>query len=338
MKVRYFLSRIKKLWNGIDIYIDPNFSWLKKMFITFDFFISVLIYGAGVNDYFQYKFYKRRHSARKEFIVYKKRMKIVKTFNNKSDRAIFDSKEKFNQVFEKFIVRDWLYVPDSNFNSFEKFIERVPKFIAKPTKGSHGKGVKIINTTEVHNKKELFEELVRDDAIIEELIIQNDELSKFNPTSVNSIRVVTLLCPDNKVRIMTANLRMGNGKKSADNFHHDGIAALLDVKTGTVITNGVDRNLKEYIYHPYTGKQIVGFKIPYWEAVVKTVSEAAKIVPTVGYVGWDIAIGKKGNIYIIEGNAAADPDISQIPDQIGKWPLYKKFVYEKMRQVRNEQK
>ena len=36
---------------------------------------------------------------------------------------------------------------------------------------------------------------------------------------------------------------------------------------------------------------------------------------------------ENGKICIIEGNCTADPDITQMPDQVGKWPKYKKELY-----------
>ena len=41
-----------------------------KIFI--DFWISVLVLGAGINDYFQYNFYKISYAERKTFIVGRK--------------------------------------------------------------------------------------------------------------------------------------------------------------------------------------------------------------------------------------------------------------------------
>ena len=46
----------------------------------------------------------------------------------------------------------------------------------------------------------------------------------------------------------------------------------------------------------------------------------------VRYVGWDVVYTENEDFIIIEGNSASDPDITQIPDLIGKWPLYKKFI------------
>lgn len=329
MSSKYIIEKLKKLWNRMDIYIQPNPKWYLKFVIILDFLISIPIYGLGINDYLQYEFYKKRHADRKTFVVHRKRMKIVKTFNREDNRVIFDNKEKFNEVFTEYIGREWLDMKVSNFTSFKNFVNKLDKFIVKPSAGSHGKGISFIHVNEIKDLKKLYEDLKEEGALLEEVISQHEEMSEFNPTSVNTLRVVTLLCPDNKVRVMTANLRMGNGKRYADNFHHNGIASLLDVETGIVITMGIDRDFNRYILHPYSGKQIIGFQVPYWENVVEKCKQAAKVMPTVGYVGWDVAIGSKGKIYIIEGNAAADPDISQMPDQIGKWPLYEKFVKER---------
>ena len=53
---------------------------------------------------------------------------------------------------------------------------------------------------------------------IRRMYTQHHELSEFNPTSVNTLRIVTVLCPDNNVKIMTADLRLGRKGKVADNF------------------------------------------------------------------------------------------------------------------------
>src|SRR5699024_2844236 len=198
-----------------------------------------------------------------------------------------------------------------------------------PIGESHGKGISIVEIKRETDLVSLYKELKNENSIIEELIVQHKDLAEFNPTSVNTLRVVTLFCPDGEVRVMTANLRVGNGLRYADNFHHNGIATLLNVNTGIVVTSGIDMNFNRYMIHQVSGKQIIGFKVPYWDEVVKTVKKVAKVTPTVGYVGWDVAIGENGEIIILEGNAAADPDISQMPDQIGKWPLYEPFVLEK---------
>lgn len=324
--MRYYIDRLKKIGRMLDTHIDEELSLLQKAFIICDLGISVVIYGSGINDYFQYKFYKRRHIDKKTFIVYRKRMKIIKTMNAEIDRRIFDNKTTFNKTFSAYIKRNWLDMSTTSLEEFKNFCRCNNKFIVKPSDGSHGKGIRIESVKGKEKIKPLYNELKRENALIEEVITQHRELREFNPTSVNTIRVVTLLKNSEEVEIKTANFRMGNGERFADNFHHNGIASLLDVDRGIVITPGIDMMLNQFIIHPKSGKQIIGYQIPHWNEVVATVKEAAKVVPTVKYIGWDVVIGDDGNIIIIEGNAAADPDISQMPDQIGKWPLYKDVV------------
>src|SRR5699024_2002682 len=263
-----------------------------------------------------------------KFIVHRKRMRIVNTCNDLQDREIFNHKSQFNEIFTDYIGRDWRDLNQCTYEEFYEFTEKHNKFIVKPTEGSHGKNIYFQTIDKETDIEKLYSKVKSEKALVEEIVVQNDIIGEFNPSSVNTLRVVTLLDKNNDPKIMIANLRMGRGYRVADNFHHHGIATLLDVETGIIKTSGIDGEGKRYLYHPITGKQIVGFKVPYWKDVCTTVKEAAKLIPTVRYVGWDVAVGKDGRIYIIEGNSAADPDVSQLPDQIGKWPLYEPYIEE----------
>lgn len=325
-KLEYIKERFKKINYMMNNFIEDDLNIFQKALVIGDLGLSILVYGAGITDYFQYQFYKRRPIDKNKFIVHRKRMRIVNTCNDKEDREIFNHKSRFNEIFTDYIGRDWKDLDNCTYEEFCDFAKKHKKFIVKPMEGSHGKGIYFETIDENSDLNKIYEKIKSEKALIEEIIVQNDEIAEFNPSSVNTLRVVTLLDKDNNPRVMTANLRMGRGDRVADNFHHHGIASLLDVETGIVKTSGIDGKAERYLYHPISGKQIVGFKIPYWEQVTKTVKEAAKVIPTVRYVGWDVAVGKDGRIYIVEGNSAADPDISQLPDQIGKWPLYEPYI------------
>ena len=53
-------------------------------------------------------------------------------------------------------------------------------------------------------------------------------MARFNKSSVNTLRVTTLVCADGSVKVVTAVFRVGRQGKVADNFHHYGLAALID--------------------------------------------------------------------------------------------------------------
>ena len=107
------------------------------------------------------------------------------------------------------------------------------------------------------------------------------------------------------------------------------MAALLDLDSGMVTLPAADKNGDTYECHPYTGKKIVGFKIPMWDKILSTVCSAAKVMPRVGYVGWDVALSQD-SIQLIEGNCFPGHDILQLPaytpDKIGLMPRVEKFL------------
>ena len=50
------------------------------------------------------------------------------------------------------------------------------------------------------------------------------------------------------MKIMTADLRLGRKGKVADNFHHNGIASLIDVDTGIIYTMGIDKTEEDIFF------------------------------------------------------------------------------------------
>lgn len=326
MNKNYVTERLHKINYMMENFVEEDLNFFQKILIVFDLGFNMLRYRAGITEYFQYHFYKKKHIDKKKYIVYKDRVHIDRICNDPKARLIFDNKAQFNTKFNDYIGRDWLEVSKSSFEEFNEFLLKYKSVIIKPIDASLGMGIHSINIDEVNNMQETYHKLKHENVLAEEIIKQNDEIAEFNPSSVNTLRVVTLIDDEGTVHIMTGNLRIGRGNRIADNFHHRGIASLVDVDTGIVKSTGIDGNDDRYVLHPVTGKQIVGFKVPYWKKVKETVIEAARVISDVKYVGWDVAIGKEGDICLIEGNPSANPDINQIPDQVGKKPLYKPFV------------
>lgn len=324
---------------GIKAYIKNHiskYSLLKNMFIGettklesvkifLDFCITVIVLGAGINDYFQYNFYKKDYSEREKFIVGRKWKKILITCNGSTKIDLFDNKLKFNNKFNEFLKRDWLDIDNSKYEDFVDFISNHEIFFLKQNIGSGGNGISKHKSKEIKDLKEFYKKIKGKSFMLEESIVQHESLAEFNPSSVNTIRVVTIRDKD-KVHIMDAILRMGNGEKSTDNFHQHGLAMKLDVKTGEVVSKAIDKSNNKYVGHPISHKKLLGYKVPYWEKVLDVVTRASKISNKVRYVGWDIAILESGEVSIIEGNCSADPDITQMPKQIGRWEDYKKVI------------
>jgi hypothetical protein len=80
------------------------------------------------------------------------------------------------------------------------------------------------------------------------------------------------------------------------------------------------------ILHPYTNRQIIGFEIPRWKEIKRTIEEAAFVVPTVRYVAWDVVVNNVGAICIIEGNHKGCFNLQEGIDLIGKKSKYEKLL------------
>lgn len=303
----------------------PGINVIRRYRIFCDVVWASLLYGGSIDDYFLYDFYYRSHASRKRFNVWRKRRRIINICNQKESRIIFNSKALFNKTFTAFINRDWLNTKECSSAEFAAFAAKHRRFFAKPVIGSFGAGARIVDTAG-QDLVALFAQLAKEGLLLEEIIRQHSAMAEFHPASVNGLRIMSLLEADGTIGIKTATFRCGNEGNCADNLFQMGIASAVDTETGIVTSTGVDIKSRRYIRHPFTGKVIVGFQIPFWQDILAAVTAAAQVVPTIRYVGWDVAVGEDGGIIIIEGNCAADADLTEMPDRRGKWPLYRDKV------------
>lgn len=331
MKIIPLKKRINSFKEGIERHFPDGVSPQLKRYIALNFIWEKIIYRTRFTDYMQYEYYRYSSHVRREFISEQRRLIIDDVFNTKSGDEIFNEKMVFNEKFSAFINRDWLNAENASYQEFCDFVLKHPVFFGKPKDGSLGRGAGVFNIHDERNPERFFCELKDRKMLLEEIIHQHIELAEFNDTSVNTLRVVSVLRPNGEVSLISADLRLGRKGKTSDNFHNQGIASLIDIESGLVYTSGIDKTNRRYLFHPDSGKQIIGYHVPCWETVKNTVKKAAKVVPEVHYVGWDIAIGKNGEIYIVEGNCCADPDVTQMPDGIGKWPLFEPLLAEARR-------
>ena len=83
------------------------------------------------------------------------------------------------------------------------------------------------------------------------------------------------------------------------------MVAGIDEKTGVIDTQGFDEALNKYETHPNTGVRILGFQIPNWKELTQIVTTLALDMPTVKFMGWDMALSKNGWC-VMEANADGD--------------------------------
>lgn len=318
-------SRIKKIQYWKKVSFGDDIPLIKKIHIDIDLFVSMIIVGNHIDEYFKYGLFKKAYSIRRQFILDRQRNIFRKRCNDEKKSRLFDDKAAFNKMFDKYLGREWIDTATCSFKEYREFIERNPNAFYKPADGSFGIGIGILDVSKKNDSLEIFNELKQEKMILEEQISQIMEMKNYNQSTINTIRIVTLIDNTGKTRIMAAVFRSGRKGELADNFHHRGLAAKVDIETGIVESDAVDNELKHYKEHPDSKLLIKGFQIPMWDQAINMCLEAASVVPEVRYVGWDVALTPKGPS-IIEGNCNADPDITQMPLDKGVWDEYRKLI------------
>lgn len=297
-----------------------------RLFIFFDIIICAFKYKSGYVDYLSFGFYDLNAKQRKTFLTRGKNNMYVKMLNKKEKWYIFDEKQEFNKLFDDYLKRDWIYL-DNNLEEFERFLSNKKYIIVKPTNNSGGIGVEKINVSDFNSSKDLYNHLIeRKQLLVEEVITQHEKLNYLHPTSVNTIRIITIRQGEN-ISFVTAFLRIGNGKV-VDNTCSGGMLTMIDLKTGKTLYPACDAALNSFEKHPITGVEIANFQIPFWKESLEFTRGLAKIVDDVNYIAWDIAITDKGPV-VVEGNPYPGYYYQfpiHTPNKIGVVPVFESIL------------
>ena len=145
--------------------------------------------------------------------------------------------------------------------------------------------------------------------IIQEKFEQHPDLAKLNPTSVNTIRVLSYRS-NNEIKILYAVIRIGRKGKVVDNETSGGIKADIDLQTGRI--KGVAFGNPQEKTMPQTDSGVVldNYLIPKFPSVLEFVKSLHERLPYFNLIGWDISVDKNGNPAMIEWNRAAE--LSQV--------------------------
>lgn len=294
-----------------------------------------LKYGAGYTDYELNAWYDLNAEQRKTYITRGINNSIIKKCNDPSSYHLFNNKDEFNEIFDDCLDRRWIKISDSSpeeFNRFEKFLDGLKYIIIKPLDECCGRGVEKLCVDDFSSAQELFDRILHSrtgEILVEECIVQHSEMSRIYPCSVNTLRIVTLLDDSGDPHIIYAVMRMGNNGSVVDNLNAGGITAPIDVEKGLISGVGFDKKMNYYDTHPYTNVKIEGFKIPLWEEAKALVLESSKRVPSIRYVGWDVAITADKAIFV-EANQHPGHDLVQMPihtpDKVGVLPIFRKYI------------
>lgn len=305
-----FLSSREKLGGG-------------KIYHFLGFLSNAVFHGASADDYFRYRLWEKSGFEKSKFITYARSKSIIKKYNSKEKVKIFKEKKLFNDFFNDYICRDWVCTDTCTKVDFAIFAKKYNKVICKPLEGGQGKGIFLYEYKDDSDAYAVFKKT--HSYIIEELIIQHPLLASINPTSVNTIRVVTFTYKG-IAHIISCALRTGVKGAVVDNLHSNSSQCwAIDIESGIVSTPSCGYDYQHKLIHMGSGVQVLGMKMPNWENVKALVVAAAERIPEVGYVGWDVAISED-KICLIEGNHDPGHDLMQMMDQVGKYKRIQQII------------
>lgn len=191
----------------------------------------------------------------------------------------------------------------------------ITQFVIKTTESSHGDNVWVIKDADFatiigdvklskfDGSEVLLSDILRKEPLIFETVIkQTEQLSSLNPSSVNTVRFMTVLMPNGKADTIACFIKIGRAGSCVDNAGCGGnIDAGIDIETGQlfnpIMFNGW-RKINKITQHPDSKAQLDGLIIKDWQNIRNKVEDFQSKMPYVKAAGWDIAITDDGPVII----------------------------------------
>lgn len=214
------------------------------------------------------------------------------------------------------------------FEEASRIIESYSELVIKPaTDTESGKGVDLLKAP--YDLKKLHD-LYCKNYVIQIPIRQHSGMAKLNESSVNTIRVNTVLF-DKDAYVMSAFVKVGMPGAFADNQGHD--RYFIGIKeNGTYWDYAINHDLQKFESIP-SGFPFAGQPVQSFEEVCKTAVKAHKCIPHFGFAFWDICVDEDGTPVIVEVNLKYP---STVIPQVAGGPFLGKYTDLIMEYIKNK--
>lgn len=276
------------------------------------------IYNTKAVEYFLFGFRNLTHEQRNEFLPDMVKDEVLKRVVGLEvmNREMKD-KYNFYKMLCQYFKREAMLIPigGGNKDDFEEFAQRHNDLFIKCNVLSKGRGAGLYHVETDQEINALYDKLVRSSIewIVEEKIRQLPEMSQWNESSVNTVRLPAVLNND-VFTVIGPFFRTGRKGSAVDNAGQGGVFACVDPASGILTTDGIDEKKVYYERHPDSGLVYKGWQIPCWQELLSLAEEIHRKIPHHKYVGWDFALTERGWV-LIEGNWGQF--VSQYNDHIG---------------------
>ena len=271
-------------------------------FTRIDIIFEFIFYGFMTSEYLSYHFEKTPFKKRRTFYSEMDHWIFSHVSNKKEDIWKLKNKRLAYEIFKDYYKREQIIINSkSDFENYAFFASKHPIFFLKPYAGCGGVNSGWFNTNNYSSLTESFEEILSyGSSVLEEGVVQCEEMSKFNPDSINTVRIVTIRRKDKLINWFSF-VRTGRKGCPVDNGGKGGIIIDVDINTGKMCSDGINELGVFYKNHPDTGITFKDFKLPFWNETLDMAISLMELMPNVNCIGWDFAITDNGPV-VIEAN------------------------------------
>ncbi len=286
-----------------------------------DFYVSMI--GKTVPLYCHEYFYSRTGVFSKDYVpkdFYT--MEILQKANVYQMRDAYDDKNIYDVIFAGENVVHTILKNMNGYYYFEgkpvseeeavQLCQNMNEVILKPAMDKHGNGVKLLTVTNgVTNVNgmsigELFKQYKRN-FLIQERVKQHKDIAALNPTSVNTMRILTYRS-GMEVLVIYSVIRIGRSGQVIDNQCAGGISTTItkEGKLGKAAFGGYS---EDNVLATDTGITLEGYQLPSYDKAIEFVKRLHTKLPYFNIIGWDVSIEEDGEPILIEFNT--HPGLSQ---------------------------
>lgn len=238
---------------------------------------------------------------------------VIAHFNNLKDARALDNKCFYPRMFPGikqpetvlFRMNGFWYTEDMRLISLDEakeiFLGEKALFVKQAAESCGGHGVEYIEISDEDTGDFLrIAKQFKGDLVLQRPIRQHKDIAALNESSVNTLRILSLL-RDEEVKIYSSVIRMGKAGSKVDNACSGGVNCGINE----------DGTLKKYAHtwsgltfdkHPTSDVVFENYQLPNFDKVIELVKKAHKLIPHFRLVSWDIAIGEDGEPMLVETN------------------------------------
>lgn len=286
-----------------------------------DFYISMI--GKKVPLYCHEYFYSRTGVFSKEYIPkdfytleLRPRANVFKFQEAYDDKNLYDIILSDENVVHTILknMNGYFYYEGQPVSEEEavSMCQNMEDVIIKPAMAMQGDGVQLLNVTNGKTNingmtiGELFRHYKRN-YLIQNRVKQHKDLAALNPTSVNTMRILTYRS-GMEVLVIYSVIRIGRQGQVIDNQCAGGISTTIsnDGRLGKAAFGGYS---EDNVNKTDSGVVLDGYQLPSFDKAIEFVKRLHMKLPYFNIVGWDVSIEENGEPILIEYNT--NPGLSQ---------------------------